>query len=413
MSLIRNSIWNLGGFIVPTIIAIPSFGFLSRCLGIERFGLFTLAFAVIGYASIFDVGLTRAVIREISINRNNWPEQKRIISTATSAVLLLSILAAFLMYNSVSWLSSILKISAEIEIDAAFSFKVLSICIPIFLINQVWLAYLEGHEQFLNINIQKSISNSCIVGFPVLFCACSPSLTTAIIGLFLGRLISLFLGFYFSRKIILSSGLEFDIVTFKRLIKFGGWMTLSNIISPIMAYFDRFIISNMWGANKVAFYTAPSEGVSRALNVPIALARALFPKLSNATEKSERIRLEKLSYFAISIVCVPIITIGFIYSTEIMGLWMGHEYEGESANILRILLIGLFFNGVAQIPFAKIQAIGKSHITAIIHLLELVPYLFLLYFLSNHYSLIGVAIAWTIRVTVDFIALFLCSKKYG
>lgn len=411
MSLIRNSIWNLGGFIIPTLVAIPSLGVLARHLGTEKFGLFTLAFAIVGYASIFDAGLTRAVIREIAINRNHETEQRKIISTSTITIGFLGCVAALLVYIATPLAPSLLKISIINNNDTELAFKVLAFSIPIFLLNQVWLAYLEGHEQFANINIQRVISNSCIAGIPAIFILHSATLTTAIVGLLLGRCISLIISFWFCRKIIIHSGLLFHRSVFKRLIKFGGWMTVSNIISPIMVYFDRFIISNTLGANQVAYYTAPSEGISRALNVPGALARALFPKLSNATSKSEKNHLERVSYLLIASVCLPMIILGFIYAQEIMVIWMGNEYSGEPVIILRILLVGFFFNSLAQIPFAKIQATGKSHITAILHAFELIPYLVLLYVLSKYYFLIGVAFAWSIRVAVDFLSLYFLSIK--
>lgn len=411
MSLIKNSIWNLGGFVVPTLIAIPSLGVLARNLGTEKFGLFTLVFAIVGYASIFDAGLTRAVIREIAINRNDLTKQRKIISTATVSVGGLACIAALLIYLSVPFMPSLLKISVANNYDVEVAFKVIAFSVPVFLLNQVWLAYLEGHEQFANINIQRITSNSCIAGLPTIFVLCSPTLASAVWGLLFGRLISLFITFYFGRSIILSSGLFFDKLVFQQLIKFGGWMTISNIISPIMVYFDRFVISNMLGANQVAYYTAPAEGVSRALNVPGALARALFPKLSNSTNKAEKLRLEKISYLLIGVSCCPIILLGIIYAQEIMVTWMGNEYAGEPATILRILLVGFLFNALAQIPFAKIQAAGKAHVTAILHTFELVPYLLLLYILSSAYFLIGVAIAWSIRVTVDFFSLYFFSLK--
>ena len=411
MSLIKNSIWNLGGFIIPTLIAIPSLGVLARHLGTERFGLFTLAFAIVGYASIFDAGLTRAVIREIAIHRNSETEQRKIISTSTITIGVLGGVASLLIYIATPLASSLLKISTTYNNDTELAFKVLAFSIPIFLLNQVWLAYLEGHERFANINIQRMISNSCIAGIPTVFALYSPTLTAAIVGLLLGRCVSLIISFWFCREIIIHSGLLFHRTVFKRFIKFGGWMTVSNIISPIMVYFDRFIISNTLGANQVAYYTAPSEGISRALNVPGALARALFPKLSNATSKSEKNHLEKISYLLIASVCLPMIILGFVYAQEIMVIWMGDEYAGEPVIVLRILLVGFFFNSLAQIPFAKIQATGKAHITAILHAIELIPYLTLLYILSKHYFLMGVAFAWSIRVTVDFLSLYFISVK--
>lgn len=411
MSLIKNSMWNLGGFIIPTLVAIPSLGLLARYLGTEKFGLFTLAFAILGYASIFDAGLTRAVIREIAINRDSEEEQRKIMSTSTVSIGVLGCVAALFIYITIPSVQSLLNISEVNSSDTELAFKILALSIPVFLLNQVWLAYLEGHELFANINIQRIISNSCIAGLPTIFILYSPSLTMAIIGLLFGRLISLFISFLFCRKIITQSGLLFDQSIFKRLIKFGGWMTVSNIISPIMVYFDRFIISNMLGANQVAYYTAPSEGISRALNVPGALARALFPKLSSATSKTEKNHLEKVSYLLIASVCLSMIMLGFVYAKEIMVIWMGDEYIGEPVVILKILLIGFFFNALSQIPFAKIQAAGRSHVTAILHLIEVVPYLVLMYILLHFYFLSGVAIAWVVRVIIDFFALYFLSRE--
>lgn len=72
------------------------------------------------------------------------------------------------------------------------------------------------------------------------------------------------------------------------LIRYGGWITISNIISPVMSYFDRFIVSYLSGAHVVAFYSAPAEAVSRLSIIPAALSRAVFPKLSSAKNDNEK-----------------------------------------------------------------------------------------------------------------------------
>lgn len=411
MSLIKNSIYNLGGFIIPTIVAIPSLGVLARTLGTESFGLFTLAFAVVGYASIFDAGLTRAVIREISIYRDDKEERDNIISTATITVALLGLLAAFLIYFSVHKIGAFLNVSIDLVDDFQKAFKVLSLAVPIFLVNQIWLASLEGIERFGNINIQRTISSSSLAILPAIFAYYDHTLYSATLGLVIGRIISLIISFIFSREIILTAGFRFKFLTLKRLIMFGGWITISNIISPVMVYFDRFVISHVLGASKVAFYTAPSEAVARLLNIPAALSRALFPKLSSSTLATDKSKLEKMSYVLMLVACLPIVLVGMILANKIMVIWMGPEYIGEPATILRILLVGFIFNALAQIPFSKIQAAGYAKITATLHMCELLPYLLALYYLTIHFSLIGTALAWTLRVTLDFIALYILSRK--
>ncbi|OEY91870.1 transporter [Acinetobacter proteolyticus] len=411
MSLIKNSIYNIAGFAIPTIIAIPALGVLARQLGLENFGLFTLAFAVVGYASIFDGGLTRAVIREIAIFRDDLEKQKQIFSTASIVVLILGLIASCFLYFGATSLIKLLKVSDGNLIDAKVAFQLLAFIMPIYLLNQIWLAYLEGLEKFSNINIQRTISSSVLALLPLIFCLIDATLVNAIWGLVIGRIFSLLLTFFVCKKMIINSGLGFNEPVFKRLVAFGGWLTLSNIISPIMVYFDRFVISNIMGASRIAFYTAPAEGVARLGNIPFALARALFPKLSNSQDPVEKKRLEQQSYFLVSLVCLPIVILGILLSDFIMTIWMGAEYAGTSANVFKILLIGFLFNALAQIPYALLQSQGKAKTTALVHLSEVLPYLLLLFFLTFHYGVIGTAIAWSVRTFIDLIILFILSRK--
>lgn len=411
MSLIKNSIWNVSGYIIPTIVAIPALGFLARVLGTEQFGIFTLAMAIVGYASIFDAGLTRAVVREVSINRNLEKEKHKIISSATICVFFLSCFGSLLIYIFLPQIVNLLNVSANIIPEVRESLSILALSIPVFLLNQIWLAILEGEERFGVVNIQKSISNSLIAGLPALFVLYEKDLSSAMWGLLAGRIVSMLLSFVISRKDIIQAGLAFDRITFKRLISFGGWITVSNIISPLMSYMDRFIVSNILGANSIAFYTVPAEAITRISLIPGALGRAIFPKLSSANNKEDLLRQQLFGYKLLAVACIPIAIIGAFFSESILTLWMGPDYSGTPAMVLRILLLGFLFNAFAQIPFANIQAIGKAKITAMLHLIELVPYLTVLYFLVHHMGIIGVAVAWTARVAVDYIVLYYINMK--
>lgn len=379
MSLAKNSFYNILGFAIPTLFAIPSLGILGRILGLESFGLFTLAFAVVGYASIFDGGITRAVIREISVFRDDLVEQIKIISTSSFVVLILSILASLLLYFGAESLTVFLNVSVTKFEQVVKSFKLLSLVIPFFLLSQIWIAFLEGHERFINLNIQRVLGGIVMSTMPVALCLIEPTIFHAIVGLIIGRIISFLIALFACRKIVFQSRISFDKVVFRRLVTFGGWVTVSNIISPIMVYFDRFITSNIVGASNVALYSAPAEGVGKASNLPFALARALFPRLSYITDEKEKRELERQSYLYITLVCLPVAFIGFWFAPELMKLWMGDNFGGLDAQVLRILLIGFYLNALALIPFSLLQAKGNARATALIHLFEVIPYLVLLY----------------------------------
>lgn len=411
MSLIKNTLWNLSGYIIPSLIAIPALGFLARSLGSERFGLFTLAIAIVGYAGIFDAGLTRAIIREVAIFKYDTNEKNKIIATSTLALIVLGCLGGVTIYFSSSFLAGLLNVKPENIKETVQSLSLIAISLPFFLINQAWLAILEGQELFKKINIIKTFSSSFIAGLPALFVLLGNDLIHAVSGLVIARFFSLIITFIFCRNEISSAGLSYHKTTFFRLLKYGGWVTISNIISPLMAYFDRFIVSHIMGASHVAYYTAPAEGVQRLSIFPGALSRAIFPRLSGLQGKEDKKKQRKLAYLLMSLTCGSVALSGCYFATEIMGLWMGKEFALHSSDILKILLIGFMINSIAQIPFADIQAAGYSKSTAIIHLCELLPYFGILYLFIGKWGILGAACAWTLRVTIDCIILLVVNAK--
>src|SRR5437773_8518685 len=64
--LARNTVWNLLGNGAPMLVAVFCIPILIKGLGTDRFGVLTLAWALIGYASLFDLGLGRALTQLVA-----------------------------------------------------------------------------------------------------------------------------------------------------------------------------------------------------------------------------------------------------------------------------------------------------------------------------------------------------------
>jgi O-antigen/teichoic acid export membrane protein len=73
--------------------------------------------------------------------------------------------------------------------------------------------------------------------------------------------------------------------------------------------------------------------------------------------------------------------------------------------------VGVLVNSAAQIPFALIQGSARPDVTAKLHLVELPFYLAGLWWLVAAHGIEGAAIAWTARVAVDALALFLFAHR--
>ena len=62
----RNAVWTLLSLGAPMLIALAAIPALIRTLGADRFGIVTLSWLLIGYCSLFDLGLGRALTRVVS-----------------------------------------------------------------------------------------------------------------------------------------------------------------------------------------------------------------------------------------------------------------------------------------------------------------------------------------------------------
>ena len=64
--LARNALWNLMSLAAPMLVALAAIPALIRTLDADRFAILTLAWMVIGYCSLFDLGLGRALTKLVS-----------------------------------------------------------------------------------------------------------------------------------------------------------------------------------------------------------------------------------------------------------------------------------------------------------------------------------------------------------
>ncbi len=407
MNILKNTGLNVLGVLIPALVAFPVLGIMARRLGIESFGLYTIVLGLVGYASIFDLGLARSVIRAVALNDEELVIEK-IVGTALIFVTVVGVVISLLIYINSNYLSNLLASNID-SAELSLSIKIVALCIPLFLCTQVWLAALEGKAFFIDINLHRAISGMSLVLLPYLLICIKPTLGYAVLGLAIARLLSAVYAYCLMRKKSLASKIIWDKNTLIDLFKFGGWLTVSNIVSPLMTYMDRFFLAGYGMASKVAFYTAPSELVTRLLIFPIAITRVLFLKLCR-DEESIKNEL-KLSYLLFLLFMCAVVAPMYFYAEKIMLLWMGPAYVGEASDVLKVLLIGFIFNAFAQLPFTQIQALGASKITAIIHLIEVLPYLGLLWFLVGKFGVLGAAFAWTSRVFLDFIVLMVTYKN--
>jgi O-antigen/teichoic acid export membrane protein len=237
-----------------------------------------------------------------------------------------------------------------------------------------------------------------------------PSLTAIVIFLISARVIVLFLHALLVWRAMrghTGSAAPLDRGALRKLFELGSWMTVSNIVAPFMVVADRFLIAGLVGAAVVAYYSVPSDVLLRLLIIPAALSSTIFPAfarhMANGTEHARH--LYRRSGLAILSTMGPLMLATAIGSHFGLSLWLGRDFADNAYVCVVILAAGIFFNSLAQVPLALVQAAGRVRFTAMLHLGEFIVYAPLLYWMTRAHGIEGAAAVWMLRALVDGLAL--------
>jgi O-antigen/teichoic acid export membrane protein len=195
----------------------------------------------------------------------------------------------------------------------------------------------------------------------------------------------------------------------KGLFNFGGWMVVSTVITMVTESVDRLMVGATFGARMVACYAVPKNLVLRLNIVSIALERSLFPRLSASNTEHARI-LTQQSLELLNGIFTPIALVAMLAVGPFLRLWVGSEIALVSAPIARVLIIGMWLGGQADITRILIQAQVNPASAARAGVLQLMLYLAMLWVAISHFGLMGAAVATVARAMFDYLFLLWISR---
>ena len=174
------------------------------------------------------------------------------------------------------------------------------------------------------------------------------------------------------------------------LMKFGGWMTVTNVIGLLMVTLDRFVIGALLASvAAVAYYATPYEAITKLWIVPSSIVAVVFPAFSASLighpERASLLYDRSVKYVLVAL--FPIVLVVMLFAPEILNLWLGADFAAHSSTVLRWLAIGVFINSLALVPATLIQGSGRPDATAKVHALELPLYLLALWLLIRGHGI--------------------------
>lgn len=405
MNKIRvNFLFNVGGTVLPLAAALVTIPIYILHIGAARYGVLSVVWILLGYFGFLDFGLSRASANALSRLGTAGPAE-RVPVLVTSLYLNLALGTAgglALYFASEFLLNRFANMSGDLGRETMAAMPWIAAMLPVALVSAVGAGAMESRERFLAVNLFQTVSGVLGQVAPVV-CAMliSPSLAVVIPAAFLTRLAStagiLIYVFRAERPVDLR---RFDRGRVRELLGYGAWVSVTGMISPLLATFDQVLIGAVLGPAAIAHYAVPMNLATRSQVVATALSKTLFPRLSRLAPEDARLLAARATtslVYCFGALCGPAV----IMAGPFLRLWVGEDFAGYATPIAEILLVGAWTNGIAFIPYTLLQGQGRPDLTAKIHAAEVLPFFAVLWALTAGFGLAGAALAWSVRATVD------------
>jgi O-antigen/teichoic acid export membrane protein len=416
-ALARHFIYNLLGVGLPLLLAVVAMPLLAALVGLARLGFLTIAWALIGYLGFLDLGLSRVTARRVAaastaeaLAQEVRLMQRLVRVLAAGGIVVGAVLATL---TPDRWLAAE-HLPAALGAEVRLSWLLLVATLPLLLISNIWRGAMEGRQAFAAVNLYRLLFGAWMFGAPVVVAVVSPALPALIGVIVAGRVVLTWLHWRWCRRHLprpVAPAPGGAAPSLGEALREGGWITLSNAVGPLMVVADRFILGALMPLAAVAAYAVPQEVALRLLIVPAALAITIFPAVAALGQgRAHGGDLVPRAMRASTAITLPFAFTLALFATPLLTLWMGADFAADSALVLKILMVGIAVNAPAQIVFSALQARARARTTALLHVVELLPYALLLWLAVSRLGIAGAALAWSLRVIADAVILMAIAR---
>lgn len=396
VNIIKNSAFNLIGWIIPILVTLITIPFYISKISTEGYGIWILIGTITGYLSLVQLGIGPAVTKYIA-EYNARKDLSAVIDTVNAALLfslVIGIVAGIIIFIASPIFVRVFNVPLSLEKDAITSLKIGGLFFFLYLLLNVYLAIFVGLQRF---DISNLLNILRTVLFAFLSCLmliskygiAGLSFANVVVNLFIvvvGHFMTIYTikGYRFSFLRLLSS--------LKIIFNYSIYSFISQAASLFNSRLAEIIIGVLLGPSAVTFFNVPSRLVGLFASGSSSISSILFPIASelqaeNDISKIKRTFLKSSEYF--SLLILPVYFIFVFFSKSLLELWISPDIANNSYKIMSVYSVAYLISGLTVVPSQFLRGFGKVKFIARFSVGIIVVSIFAYFPLINLFGIIG------------------------
>ena len=414
----RSILWNITGqgwLLLLTFLATP---FMIRRLGVELYGIYVLVAIVVDYCSFAQFGIVDASVKHMTerLARRERPGVQKTFWTAMLSQVAIGFAGAMVILSLTAFLvDHVFRVPAGLVREARVAVTIGAMSFSLSMITAVTTGALRSVGRFDLLNIAGILSGTLQTAAAVALLWVGQSLSAILLSNVCIQLLNLaMLGTLARRFLPVTMPPVWCAAEMKRLLRFGGFLTVSGVVGPILTNIEKMMLSAIHTVSALTYYHVPFSLVSRLAVIPSSFSSVLFPAYSHfqgtRDVETNRSLHRRSTLYLLYLFGAPLLFFIF-FGREFLAWWIGSDFAERSTGILIILAGAGLVNAIAYPSITLLNGTGRPHIPATFHVIETVLYLPVCYGLIVTHGLAGAASAWFLRVFLDMLLLHAASCR--
>ena len=338
--------------ILSMLLAIFSTPYMLKYLDTEEYGISILLFQILSYLSLFDFGLSTAVIRSMSLvqpddsDASVQSQLNSLISTSFFFSTFLGLVVLLAVFFASPFMPSVFNMRLDLQQPAIAVFLSLGVVIlTTFMQRGIGGMFFAHHRQAL-ITTPSVVVSILSVAATVWLLSLGYGLWSFVYVNLATSALNLLISVTLSRIYYpaLSVGWRhFDVERLKSLYAFGLFMFLSGLATQVILATDRIVIGKVVSLAAVGMFsiTVRIPEVCQTLLSHVTFHAS--PALAEIVNRGDEEQVKK-TYYRLAILTITLSVVAFwviiIMSEWFITLWVGKSYfAGQSVLILALVIM--------------------------------------------------------------------------
>lgn len=397
------------------LVAIPP---LLKALGSGDYALFTLLNIVITYLALFDLGLSRGLIKPLveALTRRDLARFNRELNSALWLMVAVSTAVALLTALGSRFITTITFGNASNQL----SLIIIGVTMIPMMVKSVFSGVLTAAHDFVRINIGIIIFEAGKwLGFIALVSIHQGSIAHLLLWQMSCAFVLLVMYSVFCLRIegITFSPRLFEMSAARELFGSSWKIASTDMLARLSGQVDKFVVAGIIPLAGLGFYFVAFQLSSKVWDLQNNIVSVFYPTFSKLHAEGRQAELKALfldTNRTVLLVILPAVLMLSLFGHELATVWLSPASAGHLAPILAWLGPGILFVSLIFSLVSVANALGYTTLPLIAQVFFVLTNLALMVVLGRTVGVNGLPMAWTAAAITQFLVLItLILQKLG